>query len=159
MEQNGTQKPESSLAQPEREPRHPLLGYGLRGLSQQLSQRQLSALPHLLRPGTLRAKAKTIGVGRTTLYRWLEDENFRVALQVLREATLHVAQSELQAMSYEAAEVLYRTLHSEDPDLSYRAARTVLDQANEAHYGQRMEERVDALREASDLSKHTAPPW
>ena len=159
MEQNGTQKPENSLPQPHAESQKPLLGYGVQGLSQHLSERQLAALPHLLRPGSLKAKAKAIGVGRTTLYRWLEDENFRIVLRALREATLHVAQSEIQAMTYEAAAVLYRTLHSDDPGLSYRAAKTVLDQANEAQYGRDIEQRMDALQDAANLSKHTGPPW
>ena len=159
MEQNDTQETKNSLEQSQNGQPLPMLGYGIRGLSQHLSQRQLLALPHLLKPGTLKAKAKEIGVGRTTLYRWLEDENFRVTLQVLREATLHVAQSELHAMTYEAAAVLYRTLHSDDPDLSYRASKTVLQQANEAQYGQRVEQRMDAVRDAAALSKETGTPW
>ncbi len=159
MQQNATQESENSLAQPERERRPLPLSYGVQGLSLELSQRKLSALPHLLKPGSLTSKAKIIGVNRTTLYRWLEDDDFRFALQLLREATLHVAQSEIQAMTYEAAAILYRTLHSDDPNLSYRAAKTVLDQAIEAKYGLRMEQQVEDLWEASDLRKNTATPW
>ena len=62
-----------------------LMHTGTSRLPQDLSARQLSALPHLLRPGSLTAKARAAGIGRATLYRWLEDENFRVALQSLRE--------------------------------------------------------------------------
>ena len=44
-------------------------------LSEHLTKRQLSVLPHLLRPGTLTSKEKAAGIGRTTLHRWLEDDN------------------------------------------------------------------------------------
>ena len=136
-----------------------LMHTGTSRLPQDLSARQISALPHLLRPGSLTAKARAAGIGRATLYRWLEDENFRVALQSLREETLHVAESEIQAMSYEAAEVLYESLRSNDKRLKFRAAGTILQHAQQAHYGHRLEQRFDALHEAANLRKNTVPKW
>ena len=65
-----------------------------------LSQKQATALPHLLKPGSLADQARNAGIGRTTLHRWLRDDNFRRSLEQLREDALRLAESELQAMSY-----------------------------------------------------------
>ena len=128
-------------------------------LSEHLTQRQLSVLPYLLRPGTLTSKAKAAGIGRTTLYRWLEDDNFRASLQLLRQATFEVAQTELQAMSFEAAEVLRNALHSGDEALNLKAAKTILDQSQYAQHSFQVRKRLDTLDEAVALRKHTASPW
>ena len=45
-------------------------------LSEHLTERQLSILPHLLGPGTISSKTKAAGIGRSTLHRWPEDDNF-----------------------------------------------------------------------------------
>ena len=136
-----------------------LMHTGTSQIPQDLSARQISALPHLLKCGSLTDKARAAGIGRATLYRWLEDENFRVALQALREETLHVAESEIQAMCFEAAAVLYEALHSSDKRLQFRAARTILQQAQQAHYGHGLEQRLDALQEAANLRKYTVPKF
>ena len=136
-----------------------LMHAGTARMPQDLSARQVSALPHLLKCGSITDQARAAGIGRSTLYRWLEDENFRVALQTLREETLHVAESEIQAMAFEAAAVLYEALHSNDKRLKFRAARTVLQHAQQAQYGHRLEQRFDALHEAANLRKYTAPKF
>ena len=42
--------------------------------AENLTQRQITALPHLLRPGPITEQARNAGVSRNTLYRWLEDQ-------------------------------------------------------------------------------------
>lgn len=120
-----------------------------------LTQKQITALPYLLRPGTLSDQAKNARIGRTTLYRWLQDPDFRRALDQLREDAVHLAESQLQAMSYEAAAVIYEALHDEDSNVRFRAAQAAIRHATNLQYGQRLERRVDLLVEAFDLRKET----
>ena len=118
-----------------------------------LTQRQITALPHLIRPGTLAEQAKNARIARTTLYRWLQDPDFRRTLEQLREDSIHLAESQLQAMSYQAAGVIFEALHDEDPNVRFRAAQAALKHPNSLQYGQRLKRRIDRLAEAFDLSK------
>ena len=118
-----------------------------------LSKRQIEALPSLLKPGSLSDQTRNAGIDRTTLYRWLEDDSFRSALQRLREETLEIAESEMLAMTYEAAAVVYDTLRDEDKNLRFKAAQTVLQQAHDAKYGHDLLRRFETLRDALKLRK------
>ena len=120
-----------------------------------LSQRQLAALPYLIQPGPLSAKAKTAGIARSTLYNWMNDDNFRNQLQQLREETLRLAQSEFQGAAYEAALVMRDSLRHENEPARFRAAREIVNQAHKAQYGQDLERRLEALIEAIDLEKYS----
>ena len=119
--------------------------------AENLSLKQLSALPHLLRPGTLTVQARHAGVHRTTLYRWLQDENFRECLEWLRKETMQFTQAHLQTMSYKAAAVLDDALDHDSVRVRLEAARLVLTQAHNAHYGQELERRVENLIDAHHL--------
>ena len=114
-----------------------------------------TALPHLIRPGSLTDLAKDAGIGRTTLYRWMQDDNFRQQLEYLREETLRLAETELMGMAYKAAGVIYQALEDENPSVRIRAAQAALNQAHKAEYGQRLERRIDGLAEAISLEKHS----
>ncbi len=120
-------------------------------LAENLTQRQLAALPHLLRPGPLTVQARQAGVGRTTLYRWLQDEDFRECLEWLRKETMRFTQAQLQAMSYKAAAVLDDALDDDSARVRVEAARLVLTQAHNAHYGQELEHRIEKLVDAHNL--------
>ena len=119
--------------------------------AENLSLKQLSALPHLLRPGTLTVQARHAGVHRTTLYRWLQDDNFRECLEWLRKETMRFTQAQLQAMSYKAAAALDDALDDDSVRVRIEAARLVLTQAHNAHYGQELERRVENLIDAHNL--------
>ena len=158
MEQNGTDPGEiRQLQQPEGQVNPRLLEYGTESLTEQLTNRQLATLPLLLKPGTLTAQANEAGVGRTTLYRWLEDEPFRQALQMLRAATWQVAASEIQAMSYEAANVLRKALESNDMRLSLKAAKTIIDRSDNILHIQEIEKRIESIADASTIRKQSRP--
>ena len=122
-------------------------------LSEDLSRRQIEALPHLLKADSLSQQARDASIDRSTLYRWLEDDSFRSALQRLREQTMEIAESEMLAMTYEAAAVVYDALQDEDKNLRFKAAQTVLQQAHDAKYGHDLLRRVETLREALKLRK------
>ncbi len=116
-----------------------------------LTLRQVTALPHLLKPGSLAVQARHAGVHRNTLYRWLQDENFRECLEWLRKETMRFTQAQLQAMSYKAAAVIDDALDDDSARVRLDAARLVLTQAHNAHYGQELERRLENLTDAYNL--------
>ena len=125
--------------------------------AEDLSERQLTALPHLLAPGSLSARAQRAGVARRTLNRWLQDENFRECLEWLRKETMQYTQAQLQAMSYKAAAVLDDALDDDDTRVRLQAARLVLDQAHNAQRDQTLHSRVENLLDAVHILQD--PSW
>ena len=126
-------------------------------ITENLTRRQLVALPHLIKPGSLAAKARHAGVARATLYRWLEDDNFRKSLEQLREETLRFAQSEFQAMSYRATAVINEALDDDNLRVRLQAARIVMAEANGAHRDREVRRRLENLTDAVTL--HNDPQW
>lgn len=122
-----------------------------------LSQRQVTALPHLLAPGSLSAQARRAGIGRKTLYRWLQDENFRECLEWLRKETMSFTQAHLQTMSYKAAAVIDDALDHDSVSVRLRAAQLVLAQAHNSQRDQTLHSKVENLHDAATLRED--PTW
>ena len=125
--------------------------------SEDLTQRQLVALPHLLTPGSLSVQARRAGIARRTLYRWLQDEHFRECLEWVRKETMRFTQSQIQAMSYKAAAVLDDALDDHDTRIRLQAARLVLAEARNAQYDQTLQSRLENLIDAVNLLND--PQW
>ena len=123
----------------------------LTDFDENLTQRQIMALPHLLRPGPITEQARNAGISRNTLYRWLEDENFRQCLERLREETLRFSQSEFQAISLKAVEAINDALDSNDLRIRLQAARIVMQESRKAQYDQTMQGRIENLFDAFQL--------
>ena len=119
--------------------------------SENLTQRQIVALPHLLRPGPITEQARNAGISRNTLYRWFEDENFRECLERLREETLRFSQSEFQAITLKAVDAINDALDSNDIRIRLQAARIVMQESRNAQYDQNMQRRVENLFDAFQL--------
>ena len=119
--------------------------------AENLTQRQIIALPHLLRPGPITEQARNAGISRNTLYRWFEDENFRECLERLREETLRFSQSEFQAITLKAVEAINDALDSNDIRIRLQAARIVMQESRNAQYDQNMQRRVENLFDAFQL--------
>ena len=116
--------------------------------AENLTQRQIVALPHLLRPGPITEQARNAGISRNTLYRWFEDENFRECLERLREETLRFSQSEFQAITLKAVEAINDALDSSDIRIRLQAARIVMQESRNAQYDQNMQRRIENLFDA-----------
>ena len=119
-----------------------------------LTQRQVTALPHLLRPGPIAAQARNAGIARNTLYRWLEDPNFRECLERLREETLRFSQSEFQAITLKAVDAIEDALDSDDMSIRLQAARIVMNESRNAQYDQHVQRRLESLIDAHNLREN-----
>ena len=56
-----------------------------------LTDKQLQTLPHLVTAPSITEAAKRADVGRTTLYRWIEDDEFRRELERQRSEALDLS--------------------------------------------------------------------
>ena len=98
-------------------------GNGRGSKNSSLSRRQQSALPIIAATPTLAQAARSAGIGETTLYRWLEDEDFRDELTRLRQASADLAKRELQSVMLRSVSVLAEALDHPDIAVRLRAAR------------------------------------
>ena len=119
--------------------------------AENLTQRQILAMPYLLRPGPMTEQARNAGISRNTLYRWLEDENFRECLERLREETLRFSQSEFQSITLKAVEAINDALDSNDLRIRLQAARIVMNESRNAQYDQAMRHRIESIIDAHNL--------
>lgn len=123
-----------------------------------LSPRQILALPHLLGPGSATQRARNANISRTTLYRWLDDPDFRNALERLRKEVLHVAEIEAQSMAQDAISVIFELMQSGGQRVRLDAALAALKLAQSARQTERLDRRVENLERAVALRKKSQWP-
>jgi hypothetical protein len=105
-----------------------LYGSELRSATK-LTPRQEQAIQALLTGANVKEAAQYVQVGRTTLYRWLQEPAFRTAYQAAQERSHTWTVNRLQHIAAKAIQVLEQILDdAEVPALAkVEAARTVLD--------------------------------
>ena len=91
-----------------------------------LSAKQLQALPHLVSGKTFANAANAADVSERTIYRWMNDPDFKSAYLALREVEADIARAELRGLALKAAITLSRAMDNEDPNISLRAAQTAV---------------------------------
>ena len=91
-----------------------------------LSAKQLRALPHLVSGKTFANAATAADVSERTIYRWMNDPDFKSAYLALREVEADIARAELRGLALKAAITLSRAMDNEDPNISLRAAQTAV---------------------------------
>src|SRR5438874_5137835 len=94
-----------------------------------LTARQEQAIQALLTGANVNAVARDIRVGRTTLYRWLNDAAFRTAYHTAQERAHTWTVNRLQSLTAKAVQVLERLLDDAEapPVAKVEAARPALD--------------------------------
>lgn len=119
----------------------------MKGAVKKLSAKQDRATVALLSSPTIREAAETVGVGETTLFRWLQNPVFQEAYQQAKQAVVRQAITRLQQVTGEAVDVLREVMTDPDSPASSRvtAARTVLDMALRAVELEDLESRVTKL--------------
>ena len=85
-----------------------------------------TAIRYLLEGGRLSAVAATVGVDRTTLWRWSRTPEWQAAITRERELLHTAVRAQLRALALESVYIVDAALRSEDKALALRAALAVL---------------------------------
>ena len=115
--------------------------------SRELSPQQEGAITALLSDPGLTGAAKAAGVGKATLWRWLQQPAFQEAYRRARREAVEQARARLQQASGEAVEALRGVMNDEDAPHASRvsAAKTVLVMAMQATSEEEILRRVEAV--------------
>ena len=116
-----------------------------------LSPRQRNALPHLAAADSIAEGARRASVNRTTIYRWMEDDDFRTELERLRAEMADLAQAEIQGTMLKAAVVIDQALDGDVSPVQLRAALGAINAALKVRYGLNLERRLNNIDNALAL--------
>src|SRR5262245_9832386 len=125
-----------------------------------LTDRQLRAISALLEEPTIFLAAGRAGVGKATLFRWLNDPAFSEAYRAARGRLLEDVLTSLQSASIDAVIVLREIMTDKDINAFARvsAARGVLELSLKAREIIEVDARLRAL-EDSLIGKTNQIPW
>ena len=112
-----------------------------------LSEKQERALQAVLSHPTLKEAALAAGISETTLWRYMQDEEFSRRLREARRDALSHAVTRLQQAAGEAVTVLHDLMIKNDvpPAARRSAASTILDYAFRADEHENLKGRIEEL--------------
>jgi len=120
-----------------------------RGHGDKLGRKAEAAIVALLAHATIPDAARSAGVSETSLWRWLQREDFRKAYRAAQERVFDGALGSLQGATTAAVDALQRNLSCKNPSAEVSAARTILDFTMRARELLDLTARVEALEAAS----------
>ena len=125
------------------------------GHGSKFTRKMEEAIHALCTKRTIEEAAKSIGVGKQTLIRWLKRPDFRAAYLEARRQAVSQANARLQqAASAAAATLVNLTLDPATPAAArVRAADCILDRAQRAIEFEDITVRLDALERANPPGK------
>ena len=88
-----------------------------RSAAAELTDRQLRALPYLVAAPGNRDGARLAQVGERTLYRWMEEYEFRRELERRRSEAAELAYVELKGLMLKAVQVLGDAMENPNPNV------------------------------------------
>ena len=118
-----------------------------------LRPKQIAALPYIVAAPNLSRGAELAEIGRATLYRWMEDDEFRSNLERLRDEAADLARAELRGLMLKAVIVLAEALEDPRTTVGVRAARATLESAMKNEDMREIRRRLDVLDNAIALSR------
>ena len=124
-----------------------------------LSDRQLGALPYLVAAPSASEGARRAQVGLRTLYRWMDDDDFRRELERRRSEAAELAYVELRGLMLKAVHVLGDAMEDEIPQVRLRAAQTALSVGLKAAELKDIQKRLDLLDAALPLWARRNMKW
>ena len=123
-----------------------------------LSAKQLQALPHLVSGKTFANSATAADVSERTIYRWMNDPDFKSAYLALREVEADIARAELRGWALKAAITLSRAMDNEAPNISLRAAQTAVKASVKVEDAEDAKKVVRFLSEFAERDDDTITP-
>lgn len=105
------------------------------------------AISAILTESTITGAAESLGVSRSTVYRWLADASFKASLDEARARAFEVALARLESGTARVIEELRAIAIDRDEKTSTRvtACRAFLETAFRAHEDLRLAARLDAI--------------
>ena len=125
----------------------------------ELTDRQVRVLPYLVASRNLSECARLAQVGLRTLYRWMEDMDFREELDRLRGEAAELAYTELKGLMLKAVHVLGSAMEDANPQVRLRAAQTALSVGLKATELKDIQKRLDLLDSALPLWSRRNMRW
>jgi DNA-binding MurR/RpiR family transcriptional regulator len=106
----------------------------IKGHGAKLPHKQERAIVALIAAGTVEKAAEQISVSPSTLYRWMQDKDFKNSYRNAKSDLVTHAITRLQQISSESAETLREIMQDKEKPASARvtAARAILDTAIKA---------------------------
>lgn len=123
-----------------------------------LTDRQQAALPYPVASPNLSQGAKLADIGRSTLYRWMDDHEFRETLQRLRAEAAELAHEELKGLMLKGVIVIAQAMEDENLVHRLRAARAAVALGLKAVDLKELRQRVDHIDDAFKLWAKRQPP-
>jgi hypothetical protein len=96
------------------------------GHGEKLTRKANAAIAALLSHATLADAAGSVGISETTLWRWLQRDDFRRRLRQAQETVFDGALKTLQGSTTEAVNCLRRNLNCKRPSVQVQAARSII---------------------------------
>lgn len=119
------------------------------GHGEKLTRKSQAAILALLAHPTIPEAAKACGVSETTLWRWLQRDDFREKYREAQNKVFDGALGSLQGATIEAVDCLRRNLNCKNPSAEVQAARIILGYTLKAREMFDHETRISELESAS----------
>jgi hypothetical protein len=107
------------------------------------------AIAALLAEPTVVLAAEKVGIGESTLLRWLQEPSFKARYREARRQVVEAAIGRLQTVTTKAVDALERNLGCGIPAVEVGAAKAILDQAVKGVELVDLAERIEALEQAA----------
>jgi hypothetical protein len=120
------------------------------GHGEKLSRRAEAAIAGLLSYPTISEAAQSAGISKTTLWRWLQRDDFRHRLKAAQGTIFENALDTLKGSITDAVNCLRRNLTCKSASVQVQAARSLVEYALKTH------ELLDVRARVSDLEARLA---
>jgi len=122
-----------------------MLGHG-----SQYNRKKEAAIEALLTQRNIEEAARSVGIGKQTLMRWMKIPEFHAEYQEARRTAVSQTNGRLQQASGAAASTLFKIMldPTEPASARVRAADSILDRANQAIESEDVQIRLAALERA-----------
>ncbi len=112
-----------------------------------MERKQEAAIVALLTEPTIESAAKKIGVGETTLFRWLQTEKFQEAYREAKRQAVQQSIAKLQQASGEAVDTLRDVMANDEAPANSRvsSAKAILEMSLKAVEIEDIIKRVEEL--------------
>jgi hypothetical protein len=114
-------------------------------LNKMANKKHEKALTALLTSNSIAEAAKKSKIGETTLYRYLQDDDFKSRYRTARRDVLESSIGQIQGAASDAVETLKRNLDCGTPSAEIRAAQIILDNSTRAFEITEILQRLEAL--------------